>query len=453
VPIEVVMPRLGWTMEAGTVVEWLKESGESVEEGDLLFSVESDKAITDVEALDAGVLHLPADAPIGVEVPVGATVGYILAPGEAAPESSGELAGVASAASQEPVAASAASAGPAPASGGVDGAGKAFAAVSPRARRVAAELGVDLAQVTGTGRGGRIREADVRAVSSGSATAANGTRPRVSPSVRKLAEAQGIDLSAAPASRPGGRVLRADLAVAATPREAPSFDAVPMSATRRAISQRMAESAQSVAAVTLTTEVDATELARMRETLKGELAGTDERLPSYNDLLIRLVARALCRHPEMNAALDGDRILVHKDVHVGLAVDTERGLLVPVVRHADRLGVFDIAGETARLIEATRDGSADRETLSGGTFTITNLGMFEIDAFTPIINLPECAVLGVGRIVPKPVVVDEASETIAVRKMMALSLTFDHRVVDGAPAARFLQTVKGMIEHPVRWLM
>jgi pyruvate dehydrogenase E2 component (dihydrolipoamide acetyltransferase) len=187
--------------------------------------------------------------------------------------------------------------------------------------------------------------------------------------------------------------------------------------------------------------------------LRAELAASGEALPSYNDLLIRIVARALRMHSELNASLDGDRLLVHEGVHIGLAVDTERGLMAPVVRDADRLGVFEIAGETRRLIAATREGSIGREEMAGGTFTITNLGMYDIDAFTPIINLPEAAVLGVGRIVAKPVVVDEATEQIAVRKMLSLSLTFDHRIVDGAPAARFLQQIKRMVEGPVRWMM
>jgi pyruvate dehydrogenase E2 component (dihydrolipoamide acetyltransferase) len=215
----------------------------------------------------------------------------------------------------------------------------------------------------------------------------------------------------------------------------------------------MAESARTVAPVTLTTEADATELVRVRESLRAELAASGEALPSYNDLLIRIVARALRMHSELNASLDGDRLLVHEGVHIGLAVDTERGLMAPVVRDADRLGVFEIAGETRRLIAATREGSIGREEMAGGTFTITNLGMYDIDAFTPIINLPEAAVLGVGRIVAKPVVVDEATEQIAVRKMLSLSLTFDHRIVDGAPAARFLQQIKRMVEGPVRWMM
>ncbi|HEX9441611.1 MAG TPA: 2-oxo acid dehydrogenase subunit E2, partial [Roseiflexaceae bacterium] len=184
----------------------------------------------------------------------------------------------------------------------------------------------------------------------------------------------------------------------------------------------------------------------------ADVAGTDLAAPSYTDLLVRLVALALLEHPALNASLADDRIVQHSAVHVGIAVDTERGLLVPVVRDAHTKSVQQIASASAQLIAQARAGKAAPDDLRGGTFTITNLGMYEIDAFTPIINLPECAILGVGRIVARPIVIDEQAETIAVRKMMALSLSFDHRLVDGAPAAQFLKRVKHFVEHPYAWL-
>jgi pyruvate dehydrogenase E2 component (dihydrolipoamide acetyltransferase) len=191
---------------------------------------------------------------------------------------------------------------------------------------------------------------------------------------------------------------------------------------------------------------------RLRSNIVADLVGTDLAAPSYNDLLVRLVALALLENPALNASLENDRIVQHSAVHVGIAVDTERGLLVPVVRDAHSKSVQQIASASAQLIAQARAGKSAPDDLVGGTFTITNLGMYEIDTFTPIINLPECAILGVGRIVARPVVVDEQAETVAVRKMMALSLTFDHRVVDGAPAARFLKRVKQFVEHPYAWL-
>lgn len=451
-PNEIVMPRLGWTMEVGTVVEWLKASGDPVEAGDHIFSVESDKAITEVESLDSGVLYIPDDTPIGVEVPVGAALGFILSPGEAAPAYS--FAGGASAPEpkdlgspidddipSEPVAASNGS------HGGV-------MPVSPRARRVAAELGVDLGAVVGTGKGGRIREQDVRAAAV--ALPATAPEPRATPSVRKLADEIGVDLRTVSSSRPSGRITRADLTrgavITASGAEGTTS---PISPIRRSIRDRMSETARTVAPVTLTTEADATDLWDVRERLKRDLVSglktqdSEPKPPSFTDLLIRISALALVDQPEMNVRLDGDTITQFDAAHIGIAVDTERGLLAPVLRDADRKSIHDIAAESAELIEKTRNGSIAGDQLKGSTFTVTNLGMFEIDAFTPILNLPEAAILGVGRIMPKPVVLDVDSETIAIRRMLYLSLTFDHRVVDGAPAARFLQRIKQMVEHPL----
>jgi pyruvate dehydrogenase E2 component (dihydrolipoamide acetyltransferase) len=227
---------------------------------------------------------------------------------------------------------------------------------------------------------------------------------------------------------------------------------VPMSNVRRLIAERMATSAHTTAAVTLTTEADATELVKLRKAIAADVQGTETAVPSYNDLLAKLVSVALLEHPALNATLAGDAIVQHNIVHIGLAMDTERGLIVPVVRDVQSKAVQQIAAESARLIEQVRTHKISADDLRGGTFTITNLGMYEIDAFTPIINLPECAILGVGRIIAKQVVIDEEAETVAVRKMMALSLTFDHRIVDGGPAARFLKRVKQFVERPYMWL-
>jgi pyruvate dehydrogenase E2 component (dihydrolipoamide acetyltransferase) len=276
-----------------------------------------------------------------------------------------------------------------------------------------------------------------------------------------MAEELGVDLAQLAASQPGRRIERAEVMQAARaltptimPATAPAApdQTLPISGVRRITAMRMAESAHTAASVTLTTEADATELARLRERIVADIAGTDMAAPSYTDLLIRLAALALVEHPALNASLDEDRIVQHPAVHVGIAVDTERGLLVPVVRDAHTKSVQQIAAVSAHLIAQARAGKAAPDDLRGGTFTITNLGMYEIDAFTPIINLPECAILGIGRIVARPVVIDEQSETVAVRKLMALSLSFDHRVVDGAPAARFLKRVKHFVEHPYAWL-
>ena len=459
---DVVMPRLGWTMEVGRVVEWLKGDGDPVRAGEPIFSVESDKAITEIEALDSGVLRIPPDSPPpGEEVPVGARLAYIVAPGESPPfRETGE-----DVRSEPPTQPDDAPPGHAPVAGAAPTPARrnrhGAPAISPRARRAAAELGLDWTVITGSGSTGRIVERDVRLAATAVPTLVPAARPRATPLVRRMAEENGLDLGGVAATAPTGRVTRADVR-AAVQAAAPSAagatlpstgdEGAPMGQIRRIVAQRMAESARTVAPVTLTTDADATELASIRDHLKAELASADEPVPSFTDFLVRLVALALVEHPALNASLVDDRIAQYADVHVGIAVDTERGLVVPVVRDAHRRSVHEIAAESARLVAAARAGTIAADDLRGGTFTVSNLGMFDIDAFTPIVNLPECAVLGLGRVVARPVVIDEAAEAVAVRKMLALSLTFDHRLVDGAPAARFLQRVKKMVERPYVWL-
>ena len=225
---------------------------------------------------------------------------------------------------------------------------------------------------------------------------------------------------------------------------------------RQLTASRLAFSAHSAAAVTLTTEADATELVQLRRQLKEDGASL---VPTYTDLIICLVAHALVEHPQLNAHFEGEMnhpsamIVQPGVVNIGIAVDTERGLLVPVLPAVQTKSLRQIAQESEVLIEKARSGKIHPDEMKGGTFTITNLGMYDINAFTPIINLPECAVLGVGRIVPKQIVLDADAEQLAIRHMLFLSLTFDHRLVDGAPAARFLQRVKQLIEKPYLWLV
>jgi pyruvate dehydrogenase E2 component (dihydrolipoamide acetyltransferase) len=211
----------------------------------------------------------------------------------------------------------------------------------------------------------------------------------------------------------------------------------------------MLESAQGTASVTLTTEVDATALVKLREELKAAFAPRGYAVPSYNDLFAKLTAVALQEHPLLNARWQGDEIVLNKAVHIGIAVDTPEGLLVPVVRNVHSQSLREIAAQSKALIEKALARKLSAADLQDGTFTITNLGIYNIDAFTPIINPPQCAILGIGRIVKKPAVV---GEKIKARDMVALSLTFDHRIVDGAPAARFLDLVRQLIQTPVLWL-
>jgi pyruvate dehydrogenase E2 component (dihydrolipoamide acetyltransferase) len=404
--IEVVMPRLGWNMEKGVLAEWLRRDGDPVKPGDVLFTVETDKALNEVEAMDAGVLRIPPNAPtLGAELPVGALLAYIVQPGEEAPFE--RLAAPSLAQMVESASPHLTERTHVPTE--LPKTGK--PTISPRARRFAIELGVDWTHLQGSGRTGRIVERDVRAA------AIQGTHTDTQPW------------------------------------RGTAFAGEPITSVRRVIARRLAHSAHTAAPVTLTTDADATELVRLRQRTSSALTGGGQIIPSYNDFFARLTALALLEHPAMNASLEGDNLVRHGVVHIGIAVDTERGLLVPVVRDAHTKSVQKIATESARLIAQARNGDSRPEDLRGGTFTLSNLGMYAIDAFTPIINLPECAILGIGRIVARPVVVDEHTEQIAVRKMVALSLTFDHRVVDGAPAARFLSLVKQYVEEPALWLL
>ncbi len=502
------MPRLGWTMEEGSVVEWLKKDGDPVKEGDIVFTVESDKAINEIESFENGILRIPPDSPApGVMVPVGGVLAYLVQPGEKAPFEGGAPATVAIA--EEAIAPSELSNDtitPLSTASGQNGSslllgvgqrvragngnGRAFPTISPRARRVAGELSVDWVTLKGSGSSGRIIERDVRAAAEQQKAAA----AKVSPVARRVAEELNVNLDQLAASMPGQRIEKAHVEAAASPApvaaraaagtpQSASFTSrpegesgpaslgwpepeaakglgarvgdvrAPMTSMRKTIAARMSASLHTAAPVTLTTEADATEMVGVRKRLKQDAATTGQPTPSYNDILAKLSAETLVNYPALNARLDGDDIVRSAAIDIGLAVDTERGLLVPVVRDVQIKSLRAIARESAVLIERTRSGNLSGEDMAGGTFTITNLGMYDIDAFTPIINLPQCAILGVGRIVPKQVVVDAEAQTVAIRHMMFLSLTFDHRLVDGGPAARFLQAIKQAIEHPYLWLL
>jgi pyruvate dehydrogenase E2 component (dihydrolipoamide acetyltransferase) len=268
-------------------------------------------------------------------------------------------------------------------------------AITPRARRIAREHGIDWSNLQGSGRNGRIRERDIRAA----------------------AQAQ-----------PGGRLI-------------------PHTAIRRTLAARMVAGVTQAAPVTLTTKVDAGNLVNLRDQFKAVAA---EEAPSYSNLLMKLTAAALRQHPMLQAQWREDGLFVPERIDVALGVDTEAGLLAPVVRGVDRLTLRQVTAQLRELIALARAGRLSAEQMRDATFTITNLGMFRVDGFTPIIHLPQCAVLGVGRIVREPAIHEGA---ILPRDRITLSLTFDHRVVDGAPAARFLDTLARCIETPVPWLL
>jgi pyruvate dehydrogenase E2 component (dihydrolipoamide acetyltransferase) len=427
---EVILPKLGQTMYEGTIVEWFKGEGDPVERGDVLFTFESDKAMLEVEATARGFLRKIL-VPEGQAVPALTVVAIMT---RNANDNIAEYQVTRKPKALEPAAELAA-----PET--VQAAGRILA--SPRARKTAREKGVDLALVTGTGPSGRIVEKDVMAFLA--------SRPRATPVATKTAEALGVDLAAVSGSGVSGRVMKADVEGAARPpappQEMPAIESVPLTGLRRIIAERMAASHDATARITLVTEADATAFVEARKAIRATVTEEWGFAPGYNDLLALVVARALREFPYMNARLSADGSAIERlpTVNLGMAVDTERGLLVPVIRDADRKGLRALGAEFRALAERARVGKSLPDDLTGGTFTITNLGMYDVDAFTPIINLPEAAILGAGRIQPKAVV---RNGQIVARQMWTLSLVFDHRLVDGAPAARFLQRIKQLIENP-----
>jgi pyruvate dehydrogenase E2 component (dihydrolipoamide acetyltransferase) len=430
---DVLVPPLGQTVDTVTLVAWYKEEGEAVAAGEMLFAIETDKATLDIEAPASGVLQRVSARP-GDQVQVLSAIAAIAAADERAdaPRPAGQKVGAAAPAPQaRPSAAGAATAETQPADRGP----RTF--ISPRASRLAVAQGVPLGELRATGPEGAIVERDVRAYLAAQPEAA------ISPVARRVAEAAGVDWRQVAGSGPGGRVMRQDVQRAidtAEVTEGEVAETIPVQSIRAVIAERMLQSAVSTARVTLTAEADATALVTLRGELNEDGVGV-----SYNDLLLYILGRALRDHPRLNASMVGDTIQVWQRIHVGLAVDTDRGLLVPVVRDVDRKGLAELAEETRALAQRAQAGQSSPEELRGGTFTLTNLGMYGIDAFTPLINMPESAILGVGRIKKQPAIV---GDQVVARHMVWLSLSFDHRLVDGAPAARFLQRVVQLVERP-----
>ncbi|NTV36686.1 MAG: 2-oxo acid dehydrogenase subunit E2 [Anaerolineaceae bacterium] len=436
---ELFIPKLGQTVEEVVLIGWLVEDGSKVEFGTPVLEVETDKAIFPIEANAKGFLHIGPFA-AGDTLAVLTVVATI---GKAEEQFSSRAAPDFQPVKVEPVVSEHAIA-QSQESAQLPGQKQTF--VSPRARRLALEKGVDTSLVIPTGGNGmRVREQDVITFLH--------KQPKVTPVARRMAEVEGVDLRQLVTN--GDRITKADVQGALNSIAAPSDDLrsediqginrTVLGGVRKVIAERMAESARNTARVTLFSEVDATGLVQLRGQLKARFEKQWGAAPGYNDLLIKICAAALTQHPEMNARLVEGAIEQIPWVNIGVAVDTERGLLVPVVKDADQSSLRKVSTGLRQLVERARSGRSLPDDLTGGTFTITNLGMYGIDGFTPVINLPECAILGVGRIAPRPVYVGEALER---REMMILSLAFDHRLVDGAAAARFLQTVASLIESP-----
>ena len=440
--VPIVMPRLGWTAEEGVLKEWLLPDGSPVQVGDALFSVEGDKAVEEIEALDAGILRIPAESPPpGQSVPVGTLLGYIAAEGESlpVPATPHRPAGVTDV-SASPRAEPDATRAPVR-----ERRTRRAPAISPRARALATSLGVDWTALTGSGRTGRIIEKDVRAAADQRAAI------NITPVARRLAAERKVDLEALGQAFAGQRIS-VQMVQDFAERDAPADrrpPIAPFSPVRQAIARRLTQSLAQAAPVTLHTEMDATEMVRLRAQLKADGRTL---IPGYNALFLKAAAHALGECPYMNARVENDGVQIWDDIHIGLAVDTEKGLLVPVVRHANAKGLLQIQEEIDALIRKAAAGQLATHDMQGSAFTLTNLGAWAVDGFTPILPVAHTGILGIGRIQLKPVVVNADTQEIAARHMAVLSLTFDHRAVDGAPAAQFLQRLKNLAEQPYLWL-
>ena len=388
--IQVSMPKLGLLMSEGTIVAWLVENGQVVKPDQPIVHIITNKINYEVTAPAGGVLYHAVD--INGKVQIGDPIAFITAPNETPPPIKRKLPPLVK--RPGPAATAEHRAGPAK-----------FVRASPWARLLAREHNINLGDVSPTGPSGYVVGADVLRFNRQRRQAKQAAPP--------------------PASEPADHVI-------------------PLTGMRRMIAERMAESLHTMAQATLNADVDVTELLRQRRKLDSRPT------PTPTDIVIKAVTLALQTHPPLNAILMGDKIELLEDIHIGLAVPLQDGLLVPVVRHTDRHPVTEIARETRRLTRAARNGRLTVDEVSGSTFTVTNLGVYGVDFFVPIINPPEAAILGIGRIVKKPVI---KRGQLAHRQMMTLCLSFDHRVVDGPQAAAFLRTVSRLLSRPKKLFM
>ena len=492
--IEIVVPRLGWSMDEGVFGQWLKQEGEMVQEGDSLFELESDKATQDVESFDSGVLRLPEGAPRpGDTVKVGQCLGYLCGVDEAAPaacSSGDDIAAKAAdresvdATDQPPVQPRGAAAH--------EGAGLARELpdagvnppATPSARRLARKIGVEIGQASPAGNGHAVTQEDVLAAAQANGPGTPGPtgnglpeNPRIAVSPRAAARAAelGVDIAVITGSGRGGRIRERDVLAAAVPhskqatmqntpvqrRPAPTqvvagasptsaAELIPSSSVRSTIAERMLIATQQTAQVTLMVKTDATEVLRLRNQCKSSRETRELQVPSVTGMFVKLVAAALQQHPVIMHQWAENGLLVPEGVHIAVAVDTQRGLLAPVLRDVPSITLRDVTTCLRGAVERARSGQLAPEELQGGTFTLSNLGAYAVDGFTPILNLPQSAILGIGRIRPEPTV---RGEEIVIRDQVSLSLTFDHRVYDGATAAAFLHTLCELLEQPSPWLI
>jgi pyruvate dehydrogenase E2 component (dihydrolipoamide acetyltransferase) len=443
---KIMMPQAGQDITEGRVVKWLKAEGETVNKGEPICEVETEKVVFEIESPTDGVL-LKIIVPDGEKAEIFFTIGIVGAPGEEIDldeflaEDKKEEKGVDVSEIRKRLGEKA-----------IVDTGK--VKMSGRARKLAKKKGVDLSIIEGTGPGGRIVEKDVlRAAEEGT-----DVKVRISSVARKMAEDHGIEIDKIKGTGPGGRIMKEDIQHAIEEKakgkvmsEKPAVtgskevkEVVPIRGVRQVIFERMHQSLQQSAQLTITMEVNAAELVRFRKVL-GEGPEDEHIRISYNAFLVKILARVLEEHPQMNSSVVGDEIWLWESVNLGVAMDAPGGLVVPVVRNVNEKDLLAIQNEIDKLTSKVRSKKLVPGDLQGGTFTLTSMGFLDVEAFTPILNPPETGILGVGKILEKPVV--ENGE-IKVGQRMTLSLTFDHRIVDGADGGRFLKRVKTYIEKP-----
>ena len=427
----ILMPRQGQSVESCVLVQWSIKAGDTVKEGDIVAQIETDKATFELPAPASGTV-LELFFPEGADIPVLTHIGAIGAPGEDL--SSLRPGGVAVAAGGPPNPPASVTPQGAPpvvslaSAATADAVADAAAGVSPRARKAAEASGINPGILSGSGPGGRVIERDVKAAVSG----------HLSPAARSASNA-GKGFAPAQGSGPGGMVLASDLTPDTRHPTPAAKSELPLKGIRKIVAERMRQSLASTAQLTMTASFDLTAMQKVRAAAKER----GEKL-TINDLLCFALVRTLAAHPGLNAHFLGDRIAQFSDVNLGVAVDTPRGLMVPVVAGANRLSLKELSAAIKQRAESCQKGNINPDLLSGGTFTITNLGALGVETFTPVLNAPEVAILGVGGITIKPV---RRDGNITLVDSITLSLTVDHQAVDGAPGARFLKELCETLEH------
>jgi len=420
---DVVMPALGMAQETGTLLRWFKAAGDSVSKGEPLMEVETDKAAVEIEAPASGTLS-NVTAQVGDVIPVGQRIALIIAPGES---------GSTSSLPSKPELIPSSQSEPRPVS----------ISATPVAARLAADHNLDLTKIKTNG--GQIRKEDVLAYLDSQKKPRQAVRVLASPKARRLAEERGLDIRSITGSGPEGAVLANDILAIHADEGKGVMGEGEVSRIWRVMVDRLSQAWTTIPHFYLMREVNASRLIAWREKVKN----ISEEKITYTDLLVRLTAAALRKYPRLNASWQNDTILLNPEINIGLAVAVEEGLLVPVIQHADEMNLSQLAKRRSEIVARAKAGKLSLEDLSGGTFTISNLGMYGVDAFNAIVNPPQAAILAVSRIADRVVAVNGQP---AVQPMMTLSLSCDHRVVDGARGAEFLQALADLIEEPLQLL-